>query len=634
MKFVKFCIISVLLGLLFPPCVIGEMSIKEAAELYFDSPLFSRFQLSPDGSHISMIAHRKNQDVLATYDVETAKTYVAKGPSGQSISRYAWLDGDHLLMSLRLWDSYYIGMYSAREDMRRIQAIGDQGYDDTMRIGYSKEHLLLEDSLRTQPGIALLKDFTKNKRHPDLIFYKLQGNSLLNRQRNKTRAVDWYCGADGLVHIEERLAGPGKRKWVYREEESSAWEELEMPMGCNVLDMDPKGKWLYLTMGKNGRRTFQIYDLQQRALAGKPINHPEFSCLPTLLKDRGTDKLIGVQYNWDKPKVVYFEPGYRKMHSSLQDKLPDTTIRVLGSTMSGTILFSVTGDMIPTRIYVYDPNAEQKLKILLNQYPKIKKEHCGPTKPICFQSRDGKKIHGYLTRSHAGPEKQGPTVMLIHGGPKSRDSWGYNGQVQFLANQGYHVIQVNYRGSSGFNRNYSINKLVDICGKAVEDVADATRWAIAEGIADPERIAILGASFGGYTALASAAFEPELYKVAIGVAGVYNFDEQLRNDFRGESAAREWFAPMFGDIKEDPDLYKELSPVHFAEKIKAKVLLMHGGADSNVAASQSKRMSRALKSAGKPHEIKISTWGVHGFYNRGDRINYGLQVGTFLEKNL
>ncbi|MEX0321919.1 MAG: alpha/beta fold hydrolase [Puniceicoccaceae bacterium] len=611
-----------------------QSEAEQAAGIYFKNPQFSRFQMSPDGSHLSMIAHRDRQDVLATYNVETKRTRVAKGSPGQSISQYAWIDGNHLIFSVRLWDSFYIGMYSAFEDMSRMHALGEQGYDSTMNMNYSKQFLWLEDSLRNVPRIALLQDMTRNRGFPELVYYDVVSHGLTGRIRNKNKAVDWLCGPDGVVRIEERLAGPGKRKNFYRPDKTAEWTELELPKGANILDMDRSGKKLFLSLGRQGRRSFQIWDIEQGKLTGKPVNHPEFSCSPLLLRDRGTDAMIGVRYNWDKPKIVYFNPAYKEFHKALQTKFPGTTIRILGSTAKGAVLFSITSDIIPTKILSYDPSAENPIELLLNQYPAITTEHTGPMSPITFESRDGAKIHGYLTRSHKQPEKQGPTVMLIHGGPKSRDDWDYNPQVQFLAHLGYHVIQVNYRGSSGFNRDYSINKLQDICSKAVEDTTDAARWAIAEGIADPDRIAILGGSFGGYTALASAAFEPDLYKVAIGVSGVYNFDEQLKEDFRGESGAREWYVPMFGDIKENPDLYRELSPIHYAGDIKAQVLLFHGGADSNVAASQSKRMSRALKAAGKPHEVEINTWGVHGFYNQKERIKYGTLLGEFLKKHL
>jgi dipeptidyl aminopeptidase/acylaminoacyl peptidase len=148
--------------------------------------------------------------------------------------------------------------------------------------------------------------------------------------------------------------------------------------------------------------------------------------------------------------------------------------------------------------------AEQKSKPALNKAPWIKPNMWQPMTPIKFPSRDGTEIHGYLTRSKSAGDAKGPTVMLIHGGPFRRDSWEFNPEVQFLAQLGYHVIQVNYRGSSGFRKNYSISNLRRICKFAIEDVADAARWAIKEGIADPDRLAIIGSSFGGYAALAGA----------------------------------------------------------------------------------------------------------------------------------
>ena len=275
-----------------------------------------------------------------------------------------------------------------------------------------------------------------------------------------------------------------------------------------------------------------------------------------------------------------------------------------------------------------------KLSKLLDQAKWITDELCQPMEPIEFTARDGTTVHGYLTRSHVNPSATGPTVMLVHGGPYARDTWGFNRMVQFLSNLGYHVIQVNYRGSSGFNESYSIKDLRRICGYAQTDVADAARWAISENIADPERIAIYGESFGGYAALAGAAFELDLYKVAIGFAGVYDWDRQLRSSYKAKRDMRRWLEPFIGDIDSHPEAYRKLSPLYFAENILAKVLLVNGGADSVVEVRQSKSMAKALREVGKDPQVVTAAWGIHGFADDEKYIEYAVLIGNFLKEHL
>ena len=152
--------------------------------------------------------------------------------------------------------------------------------------------------------------------------------------------------------------------------------------------------------------------------------------------------------------------------------------------------------------------------------------------------------------------------------------------------------------------------------------------------ADPENVAIMGGSFGGYAAIAGAAFEPDLYKAAIGYAGVYNYDRELLEEYRGKGEIADWLEPMIGDIKNNPEIYKDVSPVNFADAIRAEVLLIHGDADNTVSSSQTKRMSKALKAVGKEHVIEINTWGVHGLYDQKERTKWGVLVGEYLKRHL
>ena len=218
-----------------------------------------------------------------------------------------------------------------------------------------------------------------------------------------------------------------------------------------------------------------------------------------------------------------------------------------------------------------------------------------------------------------------------------RDTWGFDSAAQFFAQLGYAHYRVNYRGSTGYGDTYEGDNILQVCRYVIDDVADAARWAIAEGHADPDRIAIFGGSFGGYAALAGAAFEPELYRCAIGFAGVYDWIVQLKED------RKDWWmrylvfdskGDYYLDIEENKEAYRALSPRYAAEKIRAPILLIHGGADRRVAAHQAKVMRGALRSAKKTHEVAISSWQPHGFYGAESRTKFYIRVAEFLEKHM
>ena len=225
-------------------------------------------------------------------------------------------------------------------------------------------------------------------------------------------------------------------------------------------------------------------------------------------------------------------------------------------------------------------------------------------------------------------------IVMPHGGPQTRDVWGYDPDVQFLANRGYAVLQVNYRGSSGFGQ-----KFLDI-GKrhygdaAQQDITDGVRWAIKQGIADKDRIGIMGGSFGGYSALMGLILEPEVYKCGISIAGVSDWIELIKDkaEMFPESAGPN--VAMFGHPTKDAAALKRISPVYMVDSIKAPILLIHGRDDPAVPFSQAKAMIRALKKAGKNYEFMSKYNEQHGLRSFKNRVEMYNRIEKFLQKHL
>ena len=258
-----------------------------------------------------------------------------------------------------------------------------------------------------------------------------------------------------------------------------------------------------------------------------------------------------------------------------------------------------------------------------------------PTYPIKYQARDGETIYGYLTLP-AGDKKSGlPFVVMPHGGPFVRDTWQFDPLVQFLANRGYAVLQMNYRGSPGYGTEFYEKGKREIGRGMQDDIEDGTRWAIAKKWADPNRIAILGASYGGYSALFALGHNPELYRCGISIAGVTDWPD-ISKERKGEEYKYAYlhFREWIGDPKHDGTFLASISPANFAAKITAPVLIVQGKEDRIVPPKQARKMVDALEKAGRPPQTLYLSGEGHSVVSEKNRTKLFLEIEKFLAKHL
>lgn len=244
---------------------------------------------------------------------------------------------------------------------------------------------------------------------------------------------------------------------------------------------------------------------------------------------------------------------------------------------------------------------------------------------INYPAKDGTVIPGYLTVPLGARTENLPLVVMPHGGPIARDSWGFDPWVQFLASRGYAVLQMNFRGSDGYGSDWYWAAHQDWGGLSYSDITDGTRWAIAQGIADPKRICIVGASFGGYAALLGATRNSDLYRCAVSIAGVSDLPEMLADDQRFTNGAivRQQVGTDRAKLKED-------SPRRHVEKVSIPVLMIHGDHDYTVEFDQTEMMASALKRAGKPYKTVKVAGADHHFSEDSDKRTLFTELETFL----
>ena len=255
-------------------------------------------------------------------------------------------------------------------------------------------------------------------------------------------------------------------------------------------------------------------------------------------------------------------------------------------------------------------------------------------KPISYKSRDGLTIHGYLTLPKNSPGKNLPVIVNPHGGPWARDRWGFNSQVQFLANRGYAVLQMNFRGSTGYGREFWELGFKQWGKTMQDDITDGVHWLSDEGIADRDRIGIYGGSYGGYATLAGLAFTPELYACGIDYVGPSNLFTLLDSLPPYWELYRKMFYEMVGDPETDKELIEDISPFFHADRIKAPLFVAQGANDPRVNQAESDQIVEALESKGIDVQYMLKENEGHGFRNEENRMDFYEAMIEFLDKHM
>jgi dipeptidyl aminopeptidase/acylaminoacyl peptidase len=283
--------------------------------------------------------------------------------------------------------------------------------------------------------------------------------------------------------------------------------------------------------------------------------------------------------------------------------------------------------------YLYEKKTD-KLTKLADRNPWLKEEDLSEMKPIEFKSRDGLLIHGYLTLPKGASAKRLPVVVIPHGGPWARDVWGFDPEVQFLANRGYAVLQMNFRGSTGYGRKFWEISFKQWGKTMQDDISDGVKWIINQGIADPQRVAIYGGSYGGYATLAGLTFSPELYTCGVDYVGVSNLFTFMKTIPPYWKPYLDMFHEMVGDPQKDSTLLASASPVFHVDNIKVPLLVAQGAKDPRVNINESNQIVDALKKKGIDVTYLVKENEGHGFHNEENRFDFYEAMEKFLAKHL
>jgi len=475
----------------------------------------------------------------------------------------------------------------------------------------------------------------RNIENPDVYRMNVRTGTKRMVALNPGKVEGWLADRTGAVRVGFGEAGQETFLW-YRDDATSDFRKVK-------TWHFREGKVTPLRFDKDNRLIYVRSDLGRDTAAICTMNPATGEILETLYSDptydagsvmidRASGRLLGFVTEAERLRFTWTDPKMAKIQQMIDQELPDTLNYVYSYSMDATwIVFCALSDRDPGSFYIYNAK-DVTLEKLVNRAPWLKPAQLAEMKPISYKSRDGLTIHGYLTLPNVPVKKNLPLIVNPHGGPWVRDEWGYNFEVQYLASLGYAVLQMNYRGSTGYGKKF-LEAGYGQWGLAMQDdITDGVKWAIAEGYVNPSRIGIYGGSYGGYACMAGLAFTPELYRCGINYVGVTDIGLLLKTIPESWERMREDLENKTGNAKIDRARLEATSPLKNAERIKAPTFFAYGELDERVDIKHGTRMAAALKRNGVPVEWMARVDEGHGYRRPENKKAFYSQMGSFLAK--
>jgi len=595
---------------------------------FFKNGEKDNFQISPDGKYYSYIANYKEMFNVYVQKIGDKNAVRVTNDTVRSIWRYFWKGNRIVYLQDVKGDENY--------QLFSVAVTGDSLKALTPFPGYRTEVL---DVLYFIPGkekdIMILIN-KRDKQYFDPYLINIETGKLTLMYENKQNFDSWYTDNNGVIRMATKTDGVNVT-YLYRSSEKAAFTELlttSFKESFYPQSFDALNKNIYI-MSNIGRDKIALveYDPIAKKEVKEIYSQPDYD-LRGAYYDKKKKMIANVYWSGEKDEDYYFDKQKDSIISSLQKKLKGYKIyfKSTDDAMKHGIL-AVYSDQLPQKFYVCD-FATGDAKEIANPYPWINEKDMAQMKPITYLSRDGLSIHGYLTLPKGIEAKNLPVVINPHGGPWYRDGWRFDSEVQFLANRGYAVLQMNFRGSTGYGKKFWEASFKQWGKKMQDDITDGVEYLIKEKIADPKRIAIYGGSYGGYATLAGVAFTPELYACAVDYVGVANLFTFMNTIPPYWKPYLDQFYEMVGDPVKDSALLAAASPVLHADKIKAPLLIAQGANDPRVNKAESDQMVSALKKRGIDVEYLVKNDEGHGFLNQNNQYDFYGAMEKFLEKHM
>ncbi|MFW5499142.1 MULTISPECIES: S9 family peptidase [unclassified Maridesulfovibrio] len=593
---------------------------------FFKNPEAAGFTISPDGNKIAWLAPWKDRLNIFIKDLSSEKTTRITSATKRDIYGYFWAGSERIVFGQDSGGDENVHTFSA--------AIDGSGEKDLTPFENTRTNLL--DELEGDDDHILI---TINKDDPRLFdVYKLNviTGDLELEARNPGDVSRWMTDHNGTVRLAIASRN-GQNVILYRKNANNLFRpimSMDFRTAFTPLLFDFKNEKFYVSTDiDRDKQAIYLFDPATLKLEHLVFEHPDVDVVQ-LLYSKTRKVITGAGFYTDKHHYVFFDDKREEVQADLEAMLPGYEVIITDANKDESkCIVRTYSDRSLGAGYIYDIENKQ-LKKIAEVSPWFDQSKLAEMKPVSFTSRDGLTINGYLSLPKGKEAKNLPVLINPHGGPWARDYWGFNPEVQFLTNRGIAVMQVNFRGSVGYGREFWEKGFKQWGLNMQNDLTDAVNWLIDQGIADPERVAIYGASYGGYASLAGLTFTPDLYACGIDYVGPSNLFTLLETLPPYWETEREEFYIKVGDPVRDYKLLRKVSPVFHADKIKAPLFVAQGANDPRVKKAESDQIVKALRDRGVAVEYMVKDNEGHGFHNQENRFDFYEAMEKFLDEHL
>ena len=597
-----------------------------SVEELFADPVFAAATISPDGTKLAYLApaHGRTNVWVRGVDEEHDAAVCVTHDSRRGIKKFQWTDDPRYLL--------YVQDTDGNEDWHIFRvdlSAPDQAAVDLTPMDAGSRVVAFE-AYKAKPGSilvmmnkrplfvdAFLIDIAtgettvhhENDSQTEAYLFGPQGETFVMAQAESDGAAEFYrVDADGSRHLLRRYDGP------------------TYPLGVPVVQVLPDGDLLLGSYVDGDDLVLVQLDArtgEETVLAAVPGSSLCTAAIvaqggpPIVFTSAKSGDVVAARFVGDRPHIEILDADFGKVYAELA-KLSDGVLGTLSCDKAERVwVATFIHDREPAVSYLYDAETGAS-RLLFTPYPHLDPETLAPMTGVSFTARDGLPLHGFLTLPQGVDPTGLPLVLFVHGGPWYHDVWGYNPGVQFLANRGYAVLQVNFRGSSGYGRRHTVSAIREFAGAMHDDLIDAADWAVKQGYADPTRIGIYGGSYGGYAALVGVTVTPDYFAAAVdfcGISSLMNFMDTLPEFLR--PMLRNNFLHYCGDPKDPADVadLEARSPITMVDRITTPLLVVQGANDVRVVQAEADAIVEALRSRDVPVEYLLAEDEGHGFQN-------------------
>ncbi len=597
-----------------------------AVETFFKNPEQSMYRISPNGKYLSFLKPYKGCLNVFIKSLNDSLVTQVTAYSDRSVRSCIWVGNNKL---------FYLKEKDSLDNYPAFLVNKDGTQNIPIQTSPNTKVEIIDQELRNQQNILL----AINER--DEAFFDVYKLNIYTGKKellvkNPGNIVSWFANNEGNINLA--LGSDGVNETLYyRTKDTEKFKPILSNNFKNTL------KPLGFAADKN--HIYALSNLNRDKLA-----LVEFDCLSgkevkviyendeadilEVINSKSKEKLAYLTYEIAKRKIHFLDASYQKIYDDLNKLLPNDEVKIADKdSLENCFIIKTFTDKSPGAYYLYTIKDKQLTK-LSDLNSAINPEEMCEMKAVSYKARDGQIIHGYLTLPLGKDEKDLPCIVMPHQGPSTRNVWGYAPEVQYLANKGYAVFQMNFRGSTGYGKNFQNAGFKQWGGKMQDDIYDGVKWLIEEGVINPNKIGVFGYGFGGYSALNQIVYHPELYKCAASYSGYINLFTYIKGFPAYYKPYKLMLNEMIGDPENDIEYLKSASPIFQIDKIKSPIFIAQGSKDSKVNVTETNQFVKELRKKQITVNYILNENETQLFKSPENKFTLYKQLGDFLDKQI